>query len=160
VKYRVQSSDELAAETIIRNRRDLLLRLEQHPSSASQISSMDPWERWHLEYGMQLEAVGFNEWELACLEHLVRETPADEGMPQSWLFEGGRYGDDRRLMLAFLSENARKTRLNRFISKVLKRGRQLGLSFKVERAADCSKTISTATTLFHKHAMVRPRNSR
>lgn len=129
----------------IRTARDLLVRIESNPASAAEIVGMDRWQRWLLEHGLPLVTAGLTEWEGAALECIVRHTPADGRVPQRWLFEGGPAGDDRRLLLPFVSENTRKVNLTRFISKMHKLRRQLGLTFKLERAADCSKTIYTAS---------------
>lgn len=149
------------ADSEIRTTRDLLVRLESNPASAAAIVGMDKWQRWLLDHGVPLVTAGLDEWEAAALECLVRHTPADGEVPQEWLFTGGP-DDDSRLRLEFLSDNTRKQRLTRLISKVHKLGRQIGLTFKVERAADCSKTIYTATSAAYacQIAMPQPRNSR
>jgi hypothetical protein len=148
------------AEPMLRTLRDLSARLASNPTSAAEIAGMDRWERWLLEHARDLVAAGLDEWEAASLESLVRDTPDDGRMPQQWLFEGGPRGDNPKLLLPFLTENARKVRLTRFISKVHKLGRQLGLTFKLERACDCSKTIYTAPTAAYAFTMPQPRNSR
>lgn len=148
------------AEPLIHSAKDLLVRIESNPASAAEIAGMDRWERWLLEHGMPLVAAGLDDWEVAALECIVRHTPESGRLPQPWLFEGGPSGDNPNLLLPFLSENTRKVKLTRFISKMHKRGRQLGLTFKVERAADCSKTIYTATTSAYAFTMPQPRNGR
>jgi hypothetical protein len=148
------------AEPMIRTARDMIVRIESNPTAAAQITGMDRWERWLLEHGMPLVAAGLDDWEAPALQYLVRHTPANGRMPQQWLFEGGRDRDNLALMLPFLSEEARKKRLSRFIRKLHKLGPQLGLTFKLERAANCSKTIYTATTAAYSFAMPLPRNGR
>lgn len=148
------------ATALIHSANDLLVRIESNPASAAEIAGMDRWERWLLEYGMPLVAAGLEEWEAAALECIVRYTPASGRVPQRWLFEGGPSGDNRKLLLPFLNENARKVKLTRFISKMHKLGRQLGLTFKVERAADCSKTIYTATSSAYSLPMPQPQKRR
>jgi hypothetical protein len=144
------------ADPIIHSANDLLVRIRKNPASAAEIAGMDRWDCWLMEYGMTLVGCGLEEWEAAALECLVRDTPADGRLPQRWLFEGGPSGDNRKLLLPFLNENARKVKLTRFISKMHKLGRQLGLTFKLERAADCSKTIYTATTSAYACAFTLP----
>jgi hypothetical protein len=144
-----------AAKTI-RSLEDLLARLESHPASAAEIEGMDPWQRWMLGHGVAaLVAAVFDDWEIACLECIVRHSGREGRIPQEWLFDGGP-DDDPRLRLPFLTSNARKQRLTRFINAVHKAGRQLGLVWKVERAADCSKTIETAYTSAHTFTLSRP----
>jgi hypothetical protein len=147
------------AEPEIHDSRDLLVRLESSPASAAAIAGMDKWHRWQMDHGMPLDITDFDSWETGSLRCLVLYTPPNGRVPQAWLFNGGP-DNDPRLRLECLPENARKQRLTRFISKVLKLGRQLGLTFKVERASDCSKTIYTATTSAYAFTMPQPRNSR
>jgi hypothetical protein len=143
-------------EPEIRTTRDLLVRLESNPASAAAIAGMDRWQKWLLDHGVPLVTAGLDEWEAAALECIVRHTPADGTLPQDWLFDGGP-DDDPRLLLDFLPANTRKQRLTRFVNKVHRCGRQLGLTFKVERAADCSKTIYTATTAIYSCSFTLPR---
>lgn len=149
------------AEPEIRTARDLLVRIESNPASAAAIVGMDRWQRWLLEHGLLLMPAGLDEWEAAALRCMVRHTPENDRLPQAYLFNGGP-DNDPALRLEFLNDNARKQRLTRFVSKLHKLGRQLGLTFKVERAADCSKTISTATTAAYACAFTpaQPRNCR
>jgi hypothetical protein len=149
-----------SSNDIIRSAKDLVLRIERNPASAAQITGMDRWERWLLEHGMPLVAAGLDDWEAAALEYIVRHTPAHGRMPQQWLFEGGHDGGNLALMLPFLGEEARKKRLSRLIRKLHKLGPKLGLTFKVERAADCSKTIYTNTTAAYACVMPPPQNGR
>lgn len=144
------------SEPLIHTARDLVLRIESNPASALQIAGMDRWERWLLEYGMPLVEAGLDEWEVAALECLVRHGR----IKQQWLFEGGPSGDNQKLLLAFISENYRKVKLTRLIKKMRELGRQLRLDFKVERAADCSKTIYTATTSIYSMPLPQQRNDR
>lgn len=146
-------------EPEIRTTRDLLARIESNPASAAAIVGMDKWQRWMLDHGVPLVTAGLDEWEGAALECIVRHTPASGRVPQEWLFTGGP-DNDPRLRLEFLPENTRKQRLTRFISKLHRCGRQLGLTFKVERAADCSKTISTATSSAYSLPMPQPQKRR
>ena len=147
------------AEPEIRGSRDLLVRLESNPASAAAIAGLDKWVRWQMDHGMPLDIAGFDEWQTASLRCLVLHTPPNGRVPQDWLFNGGP-DDDPALRLEFLNENARKQRLTRFIDKVHQLGRQLGLTFKLERAADCSKTIYTAPTSAYAFTMPQPRNGR
>jgi hypothetical protein len=147
------------AEPEIRTARDLLVRIESNPASAAAIIGMDRWQRWLLEHGLPLVTAGLDEWEWAALKCMVRHTPENDSPPQAYLFNGGP-DNDPALRLEFLSDNAKKQRLTRFISKLHKLGRQIGLTFKVERAADCSKTIYTATSSAYALTMPQPRNSR
>lgn len=140
----------------IRSAEDLLARLESHPASAAEIEGMDPWQRWALRHAMPaLLGPVLDEWETAALECIVRYSDESGRLPQDWLFDGGP-GDDPRLRLSCLSSNARKQRITRFIDSVHKAGRQLGLAWKVQRAADCSKTISTAYTAAYGFTLPRP----
>jgi hypothetical protein len=144
-----------AAKTI-RSLEDLLARLESHPASAAEIEDLDRWQRWMLGHGVAaLVAAMFDDWEIACLECIVRHSGREGRIPQEWLFDGGP-DDDPRLRLPFLSSNARKQRIKRFIDSVHEAGRQLGLGWKVQRASDCSKTIYTATTVAHTLTLPRP----
>lgn len=149
------------AEPEIRTARDLLLRIESNPNSEAEIAGMDPWQRWVLKHGMLLMTAGLDEWEWAALKCMVLHTPDNDRLPQAYLFNGGP-DNDPILRLEFLPVNTRKQRLTRFISKLHKLGPQLGLTFKVERAADCSKTIYTATTAIYAfpNTWPQPRNSR
>ena len=160
MEHKRQQKTVRLVEPMIRTARDLLVRIQANPTAAAEIAGMDRWERWQLEHGMPLVFANLDEWEAAVLECIVRHTPASGRVPQRWLFEGGPSGDNPKLMETFLSENTRKVKLTRFISKMHKRGRQLGLTFKVERASDCSKTIYTATTSAYAFTMPQPRNSR
>jgi hypothetical protein len=140
----------------IRYAKDLLRRIESRPESAAQIEGMDSWERWLLGHGMPaLVAAGLDDWEVAALECIVRHKDREGWIPQEWLFDGGP-DDDPRLRLPFLSSNARKQRITRFIDSVHKAGRQIGLVWKVKRATDCSKTIATAYTAAHSFTLPRP----
>lgn len=143
------------AEPEIRTTRDLLVRIESNPASAAAIVGMDKWQRWLLDHGVPLVTAGLDEWEGAALECIVRHTPDSGRVPQEWLFNGGP-DDDPRLRLEFLSKNTRKQRLTRFIDKVHRCGRQLGLTFKVERAADCSATIYTSTSSVYSCSFTLP----
>lgn len=147
------------AQPEIRSARDLIFRIESNPASAAQIAGMDPFDRWMLEHGLPLVTAGLDEWEAAALKCMVRHTPENDWLPQAYLFNGGP-DNDPALRLEFLPENSRKQRLTRFISKLHKLRRKIGLTFKVERAADCSKTIYTATSSAYALTMPQPRNSR
>jgi hypothetical protein len=131
----------------IRYAEDLLKRIESNPVSDAQIQGMDTWERWLLGHGMAalLEA-DLDEWEIACLECIVRHSGRHGRIPQTWLFEGGPDNDSRLRQLSCLSKNARKQRLSRLVTKLAKVRIDLELNFKIERASDCSKTIYTAQT--------------
>jgi hypothetical protein len=140
----------------IRCARDLIVRLESHPATAAEIEGIDRWQRWILMYAMKaFSAAGLDEWEWASLECIVKHSGREGRIPQEWLFDGGP-DDDPRLRLAMLSDNARKQRITRFIDKVHKAGRRLGLDWKVERAADCSKAIYTNPTTANSFTLPRP----
>lgn len=130
--------------------KDLLQRIESNPASAAQIVGMDPWARWVLGHGMEaLVAAGLDEWEIAALECIVRHSGKEERIPQAWLFDGGPDDDPRLREFSCLDANARKMRITRLISKFARLRSELTLTWKVERAADHSKTIGTAYTLIH-----------
>lgn len=119
-----------------------MIRLD--PLAAVEAVAKDPWQRWLLHHGMTLFAAGLTEWEAACLECIVRHSGEKGRIPQQWLFEGG---PDRVTILAeleCLDSNARKVRLTRLVSKLTKLRVELSLPWKVERALDCSREISTA----------------
>jgi hypothetical protein len=129
---------------------DLLQRIESNPASAAQIDGMDRWARWMLGHGMEaLASAGLDKWEIAALECIVRHSGQEERIPQAWLFEGGPDNDPRLRELSCLDTNARKQRITRLISTFTRLRSDLNLTWKVQRAADCSKTIGTAYTFRH-----------
>jgi|LakMenE18May11ns_1017448.scaffolds.fasta_scaffold9941659_7 hypothetical protein len=129
---------------------DLLVRIESNPHAAAEISGMDPWERWVLGHGMSvLIEADLDEWQAAALKCIVRHSGPTGRIPQAWLFEGGPDNDLKLRELSCLNDNARKQRIKRLIDKVTKLRVSLQLSWKVERSADCSKTIYTAYTAIH-----------
>lgn len=129
---------------------DLLVRIQSNPDASAEIAGMDRWDRWVLGHGMRalLEA-DLDKWHVACLKCIVRHSGVEGRIPQAWLFEGGPDDDPDLRELSCLNENARKQRLKRLIDKLTKVRVDLRLSWKVERSADCSKTISTAYTAIH-----------
>ncbi len=134
----------------IRWAQDLIRRIDSNPASAAQIVGMDPWARWMLGHGVEaLVAAGLDEWEIAALECIVRHSGEEERIPQAWLFEGGPDDDMRLREHSCLDANARKTRITRLVEKFARLRSDLNLTWKVERAADKSKTIGTAYTLIH-----------
>jgi hypothetical protein len=141
-----QTSDARNSDDGIRTAKQLLRRIESNPASAAAITGMDRWERWLVGHGMAaILSAGFDEWDIAVLRCIVRHSGERERIPQAWLFEGGPDGDPILRQFSCLNENARKTRLSRFLEKARKARLDSGLEWKVERAADCSKTIYTAT---------------
>lgn len=134
----------------IRTVEELLVRIESNPHAAAEISGMDPWHRWVLGHGMPaLIEADLDEWQMAALKCIVRHSVVAGRIPQAWLFEGGPDNDPKLRELSCLNDNARKQRIKRLIDKVTKLRVSLQLSWKVERAADCSKTIYTAHTAIH-----------
>jgi hypothetical protein len=145
----------------IRWAQDLIRRIESNPASAAQIVGMDRWARWMLGHGMEaLVAAGLDEWEIAALECIVRHSGEEKGIPQAWLFEGGPDDDPRLRELSCLKANARKTRITRLVSRFARLRSDLNLTWKVERAADCSKTIYTAHTAAYAFSMPQPPDGR
>ena len=90
-------------------------------------------------------AADLNEWEKACLKCIVRHSGYSGVIPQEWLFDGGPDGDPILEELSCLPKDTRRKRITRLVNKIDKLCRETNLSWKVERAADCSKTIGTAS---------------
>ena len=135
----------------IRTVEELLLRIESNPHAAAEISGMDPWDRWVLGHGMSvLIEADLDEWQVAALRCIVRHSILTGRIPQAWLFDGGPDNDPKLRELSCLNGNARKQRINRLIDKVTELRINLQLTWKVERSADCSKTIYTAHTAIHR----------
>jgi hypothetical protein len=119
--------------------------IRKDPLGAVDDVSKDPWQRWLLYHGLGVvTTAGLTEWESAALRCIVRHSGEVGRIPQHWLFEGGPDKDPALAELSCLDENARKTRLTRLIGKLTKLRREQKLPWKLERAVDCSKEISTA----------------
>lgn len=145
----------------IRTVEDLIVRIESNPASAAQVQGLDLWQRWLLGHGMAaLVAADLDGWEVAALECIVRHSGTEGRIPQHWLFEGGPDDDPRLRQLSCLDSNARKQRLTRLIAKITKVRVDAQLNWKVERAANCSKTICTAHTAIQTFTLPPRRNCR
>lgn len=118
--------------------------IRRDPLAAAEAVAKDAWQRWLLHHGMALFAAGLTEWEAACLQCIVRHSGEKGRIPQRWLFEGGPDRDPILAELECLDADARKKRLTRLVSRLTKLRVELRLSWKVERAADCSGEIGTA----------------
>jgi hypothetical protein len=132
----ISQADELARQ---------VEKIRRDPLAAADAVAKDPWQRWLLVHGMEaIVGAGLDQWEVACLRCIVRHSGEEGRIPQEWLFEGGPDKDPVLAELACLDGNARKTRLTRLVTRLTRLRVELRLSWKLERAADCSKTISTA----------------
>ena len=120
--------------------------LRRDTEAAVAAISKDPWQQWLLHHGLDvIVAADLNEWEKACLKCIVRHSGYSGVIPQEWLFDGGPDGDPILEELSCLPGDTRRKRITRLVNKIDKLCRETNLSWKVERAADCSKTIGTAS---------------